>query len=88
MYVLQNYLPIVVCVTYYVVVFLLAELSRRVVDLLVKKGTLLYTFLIELIGTAQMCTCIYENGFFLNIFDIKCMLSEKDFFFTKNVYIF
>lgn len=54
--------PMFVCTVYYLLVFFFAETARKVVDLSVKKGTLFYTFLIELIATAQMCTCVYENG--------------------------
>ncbi|KAI1720582.1 putative aquaporin-10 [Ditylenchus destructor] len=73
--------PAIICTAYYGVVFLSAEIARKVVDLTFKKkNNLWYTFLIELIATAQMTTCVYENGiiiknygpwgFFLTVFSL------------------
>lgn len=77
-----DFFPAIICVTYYLVVLLAAEVSRKAVDLTMKKHSMLYVFAIELIGTAQMCTCVYENtimvkyygvwGFFLAV---ACLLS-------------
>uniref|UniRef100_A0A915EJI1 Aquaporin n=1 Tax=Ditylenchus dipsaci TaxID=166011 RepID=A0A915EJI1_9BILA len=58
-----DFFPAIICIAYYAVVLFLAEISRKLVDVtLKKKNGLLYVFLIELIGTAQQATCVYENG--------------------------
>lgn len=55
--------PALICVTYYLVVLFLAELSRKLVDMFgPRRSSPYYAFLIELIATVQMCTCVYENG--------------------------
>lgn len=54
--------PAAVSVIYYLIVFILAQISRKAIDYVVKRNTLIYLFLIELIATIQMCTCVYENG--------------------------
>lgn len=54
--------PALVSIIFYLVVLFLAELARKLLDYVVKKNSKLYVFLIELIGTLQMCTCVYENG--------------------------
>lgn len=59
--------PMFVCALFYLLVFFFAEAARKLVDLGLKKGSLGYTFLIELIATAQMCTCVYENGSLLTM---------------------
>lgn len=54
---------------YYGVVLLSAEIARKLVDLTFKKkNNIWYTFLIELIGTAQMTTCVYENGIIIKYY--------------------
>jgi hypothetical protein len=53
--------PGIIAIGYYAFVFFFAEISRKLVDYAVKKSSLIHAFLIELIGTAQMCTCVYEN---------------------------
>ncbi|KAI6228754.1 Aquaporin [Aphelenchoides fujianensis] len=78
--------PGVVAVATYAVVIFVAEVARKIVDLVAKKDTLLYTFLIELIGVAQQCTCVYENGvivrhygapgFFIAVFGIMIVTSR------------
>ena len=59
---IETLFPAIIAIGYYAFVFLFAEISRKLVDYTVKKSSPLYTFLIELIGTAQMCTCVYENS--------------------------
>lgn len=59
---LHSVLPATTSIAYYLFVFFFAEVLRKLVDLSLKKSSLLHVFLIELIGTAQMCTCVYENG--------------------------
>lgn len=51
-------------------VLFLAELSRKIVDLTCRRNTALYAFLIEFIGTAQMCTCVYENGIIIKHYGV------------------
>ncbi|KAK5973393.1 hypothetical protein GCK32_021411, partial [Trichostrongylus colubriformis] len=58
---LSFYYPLVSAVIYYITVFTLAEITRKVLDKFVHKSSSLYIFAIELIATAQMCTCVYEN---------------------------
>ncbi|KAI6236817.1 Aquaporin [Aphelenchoides besseyi] len=59
---LPSLYPAFIAVTYYALVIFLAEVSRKLVDLVTKKGSTLYIFLIELIAVSQQCTCVYENG--------------------------
>lgn len=58
----QVIFPGLVCIIFYLVVFFLAQMVRKTLDYVMKKNSNLYVFLIELIGTVQMCTCVYENG--------------------------
>lgn len=59
----QNIFPAIIAVAYYAFVFFFAEITRKLVDFAIhKKNSLAYVFLMELIGTAQMCTCVYENS--------------------------
>jgi hypothetical protein len=57
-----NLIPGLTCLIFYLLVLFVAEISRKLVEGVRKKNAILHTFLIELIGTAQMCTCVYENG--------------------------
>ncbi|CAJ0606537.1 unnamed protein product [Cylicocyclus nassatus] len=59
---LSYYHPAISAVIYYVTVFSIAEITRKVLEKTVQKSSSLYVFAIELIATAQMCTCVYENG--------------------------
>ncbi|KAL6728471.1 hypothetical protein Aduo_010242 [Ancylostoma duodenale] len=54
--------PLVAAVCYYGTVLGTAELSRRILDKTISKKTSFHRFLIELIGTAQICTCVFENA--------------------------
>uniref|UniRef100_A0A914KU78 Aquaporin n=1 Tax=Meloidogyne incognita TaxID=6306 RepID=A0A914KU78_MELIC len=57
----ETLLPAIIAIAYYAFVFFFAEITRKIVGLIFKKSSLIYVLLIELIGTAQMCTCVYEN---------------------------
>uniref|UniRef100_A0A1I7X9Q3 Aquaporin n=1 Tax=Heterorhabditis bacteriophora TaxID=37862 RepID=A0A1I7X9Q3_HETBA len=59
---LDYYYPCISAVAYYVTVFSIAEFARKILDKTVRHSSSFYVFAIELIGTAQMCTCVYENG--------------------------
>lgn len=65
----ETLLPAIIAIAYYAFVFFFAEITRKIVGLIFKKSSLIYVLLIELIGTAQMCTCVYENckEVFLNL---------------------
>uniref|UniRef100_A0A0M3HRD5 Aquaporin n=1 Tax=Ascaris lumbricoides TaxID=6252 RepID=A0A0M3HRD5_ASCLU len=54
--------PIFIATSFYLTVFVIAELTRKIVDRYVAYNTLLYYFLIEAVATSQMCTCVYENA--------------------------
>uniref|UniRef100_A0A0R3RLW4 Aquaporin n=1 Tax=Elaeophora elaphi TaxID=1147741 RepID=A0A0R3RLW4_9BILA len=54
--------PLLVATCFYVLVFVTAELTRKLVDKYETPGSLLFHFLMEIIATAQMCTCVYENA--------------------------
>ncbi|VDK45961.1 unnamed protein product [Anisakis simplex] len=57
--------PFFIAYCFYITVFVLAEFARKLVDRYVPPNKLTYTFCIEAIATAQMCTCVYENvGYF------------------------
>ena len=66
----ETVFPALVSIIFYLVVFFLAEFSRKTLDYFVKKNTRLYVFLIELIGTVQMCTCIYENSIIVKYYGV------------------
>uniref|UniRef100_A0A914EMV0 Aquaporin n=1 Tax=Acrobeloides nanus TaxID=290746 RepID=A0A914EMV0_9BILA len=68
---LTDVFPLFICTTFYLIVFFLAELTRKIVDMSVKKGTNFYIFVIELIATAQMCTCVYENGIMIKHYGVS-----------------
>ncbi|VDO76292.1 unnamed protein product [Heligmosomoides polygyrus] len=54
--------PLLAAVCYYGTVLGTAEISRRILDRTVSKKSSFHRFLIELIGTAQICTCVFENA--------------------------
>ncbi|VDO61888.1 unnamed protein product [Haemonchus placei] len=70
------YYPFVTAVIYYITVFTIAEIARKVLDKFVHKSSSLYVFAIELIATAQMCTCVYENSVMVKYY------GPMAFFFT------
>nr|CDJ81492.1 CBN-AQP-10 protein [Haemonchus contortus] len=70
------YYPCVTAVIYYITVFTIAEIARKVLDKFVHKSSSLYVFAIELIATAQMCTCVYENSVMVKYY------GPMAFFFT------
>uniref|UniRef100_A0A1I7X736 Aquaporin n=1 Tax=Heterorhabditis bacteriophora TaxID=37862 RepID=A0A1I7X736_HETBA len=53
--------PLVSSIFFYTIVLAVAEASRRILDQVLSKKSILYRFLIEFIGTAQICTCVFEN---------------------------
>ncbi|VDM11367.1 unnamed protein product [Wuchereria bancrofti] len=57
-----NFYPFVIATCFYLLVFVIAELTRKLVDKYGTNGSLLFYFLMELIATTQMCTCVYENA--------------------------
>ncbi|KAK6013525.1 hypothetical protein OSTOST_21156, partial [Ostertagia ostertagi] len=54
--------PLLAAVCYYGTVLGTAELSRRILDRTIAKKSSFHRFLIEVIGTAQICTCVFENA--------------------------
>ncbi|MCP9261654.1 putative aquaporin-10 [Dirofilaria immitis] len=57
-----DFYPLIVAVCFYISVFVIAELTRKFVDKYGTVDSLSFYFLMEVIATAQMCTCVYENG--------------------------
>ncbi|KAK6733805.1 hypothetical protein RB195_017519 [Necator americanus] len=70
------YYPAISAIVYYITVFSLAEITRKVLEKTVHKSSSLFVFAIELIATAQMCTCVYENGIMIKYY------GPLAFFFT------
>lgn len=71
--------PLLAAVCYYGTVLGTAEISRRILDRTVSKKSSFHRFLIELIGTAQICTCVFENG--------KCLrLREGGVLFVRHYF--
>uniref|UniRef100_A0A914V1V0 Aquaporin n=1 Tax=Plectus sambesii TaxID=2011161 RepID=A0A914V1V0_9BILA len=62
--------PLYVSLSFYVSVFILAEITRRVIETLTGPGTLSRRFAYELIATAQMCTCVYENALIIKYYGL------------------
>ncbi|CAD6192273.1 unnamed protein product [Caenorhabditis auriculariae] len=54
--------PLYTAISFYAAVFVIGEISRVLVDKFITRRGSSHDFLIELIGTIQMCTCVYENG--------------------------
>uniref|UniRef100_A0A915AX83 Aquaporin n=2 Tax=Parascaris univalens TaxID=6257 RepID=A0A915AX83_PARUN len=54
--------PIFIATSFYLTVFVIAELTRKIVDRYVAYNTRLYYFFIEAVATSQMCACVYENA--------------------------
>uniref|UniRef100_A0AC35U6D5 Aquaporin n=1 Tax=Rhabditophanes sp. KR3021 TaxID=114890 RepID=A0AC35U6D5_9BILA len=74
-----NYVPATVAIVFYIACFTLGEICRTITTRIFKQGTLPYIFLIEAIGTLQMCTCVYENGIMVKYY------GPMGFFFTVTV---
>uniref|UniRef100_A0A0K0FHT4 Aquaporin n=1 Tax=Strongyloides venezuelensis TaxID=75913 RepID=A0A0K0FHT4_STRVS len=68
--------PAVVCILFYITCFGLGELGRKIVSRFFQPASYPYIFLIEAIGTLQMCTCVYENGLMVKNY------GPMGFFFT------
>ncbi|EFO26588.1 hypothetical protein LOAG_01892 [Loa loa] len=77
-----NFYPLLVAVCFYLSVFVIAELTRKLVDKYGTAGSLLSYFLMEMIATAQMCTCVYENAVIIRHYGLL------GFFFTVAILIF
>ncbi|CAG9534646.1 unnamed protein product [Cercopithifilaria johnstoni] len=78
----SDYSPLLVATSFYLSVFVIAELTRKLVDKYETPGSLLYHFLMEIIATAQMCTCVYENAVIIRHYGLL------GFFFTVALLIF
>ncbi|KHJ75820.1 hypothetical protein OESDEN_24563 [Oesophagostomum dentatum] len=63
--------PLVAAVCYYGTVLMTAELTRRLLDKTISKKTSFHRFLIELIGTAQICTCVFENALIVQHYGVS-----------------
>lgn len=74
--------PLMIAISFYACVFVLAELTRMIVDRYVRAATLPYYFCIEAIATAQMCTCVYENAVIIRHY------GPWGFFFMVTVILF
>ncbi|VDO33998.1 Hypothetical 30.5 kDa protein ZK1321.3 in chromosome II, putative [Brugia malayi] len=77
-----NFYPFVIATCFYLSVFVIAELTRKLVDKYGTNGSLLFCFLMELIATAQMCTCVYENAVIIRHYGLL------GFFFIVTLLIF
>ncbi|VDO29460.1 unnamed protein product [Onchocerca flexuosa] len=66
--------PLVVALGYYMTVFVVAEYETA--------GTLSFYLLMEVIATAQMCTCVYENALIIRHYGLL------GFFFAVTLLIF
>ncbi|CAD6185991.1 unnamed protein product [Caenorhabditis auriculariae] len=73
---MASLVPLFSAIYFYTVVLVGAELSRRLLDLTLSKKSALYRFLIELIGTTQVLSCVIEHGI------IKEYYGLTAFFFT------
>uniref|UniRef100_A0A0N5AHK0 Aquaporin n=1 Tax=Syphacia muris TaxID=451379 RepID=A0A0N5AHK0_9BILA len=75
---MDEYGPLLVASCFYVVVFILGHVSRQFIRRNLDPSSSRYKFLIEAITTAQMCTCVYENGtlicFLIEIYFKRCQL--------------
>ncbi|PIC43189.1 hypothetical protein B9Z55_004006 [Caenorhabditis nigoni] len=58
----EYYFPLYSALGYFTLVFGLGEISRILTSKYVSSRGNSQLFLYELIGTIQMCTCVYENG--------------------------
>ncbi|CAJ0945919.1 unnamed protein product, partial [Mesorhabditis belari] len=86
-------------IVFYVGVFTFAWLTRRFIDVLGAKyfrkfkDSDLYVFLMEFIATAQMCTCVYENGIIVKHFGwqgfgtIVAILLFAGSFFNRGAFV-
>ncbi|VDM95569.1 unnamed protein product [Thelazia callipaeda] len=84
----NDFNPFIVAICFYMLVFLIAEFTRKLVDGFVTAGSLLYYFLLEAIATAQMCSCVYENaviirhygqlGFFFAVYSLLFVASTMN----------
>ncbi len=54
--------PIFVSLAFYGAVIIFCEISRQIVDRFTYPNTETRKFFYEVIATAQVCTCVYENG--------------------------
>ncbi|KAL3994273.1 putative integral membrane protein [Acanthocheilonema viteae] len=77
-----DFYPLIVATCFYLSVFVIAELTRKLIDKYETPGSLLYHFLMEIIATAQMCTCVYENALIIGHYGLL------GFFFTVTLLIF
>ncbi|CAI4232025.1 unnamed protein product [Auanema sp. JU1783] len=68
---IEYWYPAICAITYYVSVFILAEISRKIVDKYCRTNSSAQVFFIELIGTVQACTCVYENGIIAQIYGLS-----------------
>ncbi|CAD5222871.1 unnamed protein product [Bursaphelenchus okinawaensis] len=78
--------PAITALTFYAFVIVVAEICRKLVERVVRKGSVTYVFFMELIAVTQQCTCVYENaimiknygpaGFFFAVFTIASVTSQ------------
>ena len=66
----QDYVPLLVSITFYTFVFGAAEVCRRIVDRFVNPKRHIHAFFMEFAAAAQMCTCVYENGVILKNYGV------------------
>ncbi|CAB3404522.1 unnamed protein product [Caenorhabditis bovis] len=65
------FLPLYSALAYYTFVFALGEIARILVSKYAPKSGNTRLFLIEMIGTVQMCTCVYENGIIVKYYGLN-----------------
>ncbi|WKY00557.1 hypothetical protein Q1695_014971 [Nippostrongylus brasiliensis] len=63
--------PLLAASCYYGLVLGTAEISRRVLDRTVSKKSPFHRFLIEVFGTAQICTCVFENALIVQHYGVS-----------------
>jgi hypothetical protein len=66
----EYFIPLLVSITFYVAVFALAEICRRITDRFISPKKYIHTFLMEFAASVQMCTCVYENGVILKNYGV------------------
>lgn len=91
---IESILPGIIAVAYYAFVFFFAEISRKLIDVVIhNKNSPIYIISMEFIGTAQMCTCVYENSVIikhygpLGFFFVVIALQISGIFLNRGAYI-
>ncbi|PAV87000.1 hypothetical protein WR25_12722 [Diploscapter pachys] len=79
---MEVFYPLFSAIGYFGIVFVLAEISRKVIEKAVSKHSAFYKFAVELIATIQMCTCVYENAIIVRFYGIYAFFLVVAFLLT------